>query len=50
MVYENKNLDDRIAKEIAKNIKENLDEIAKNIKGYLDDRRLFKCKCSLQGL
>ncbi|MBW9158080.1 peptide ABC transporter substrate-binding protein [Clostridium tagluense] len=36
IVYENKNLDDRIAKEIAKNIKENLDEIAKNIKGYLD--------------
>ena len=38
MVYENKNLDSRIAKEIAKNIKENLDEIAKNIKGHFDDK------------
>ena len=36
IVYESKDLDNRIAKEIAKNIKENLDEIAKNIKGYLD--------------
>ena len=36
MVYESKNLDNKIAKEIAKNLKENLDEIAKNIKGYLD--------------
>ncbi|MGH4125008.1 MAG: peptide ABC transporter substrate-binding protein [Clostridium sp.] len=36
IVYENKNLDYRIAREIGKNIKENLDEIAKNIKGYLD--------------
>lgn len=36
MVYENENLDNKIAKEISKNLKENLDEMAKNIKGYLD--------------
>ena len=36
MVYESKNLDNKIAKEISKNLKENLDEMSKNIKGYLD--------------
>jgi ABC-type oligopeptide transport system substrate-binding subunit len=36
MVYESKNLDNKIAKEISKNLKENFDEMAKNIKGYLD--------------
>jgi len=38
IVYESKNLDSRMAKEIGKNIKENLDEIAKNIKGHFDDK------------
>lgn len=37
IVYENKNLDNRIAKEIAKSIKGSLDEIAKNIKGHFDE-------------
>ncbi|MCB2290418.1 peptide ABC transporter substrate-binding protein [Clostridium sp. CS001] len=36
MVYESKNLDNKIAKEISKNLKENLDEMSKNVKGYLD--------------
>jgi len=36
IVYESKNFDNNMAKEIAKNIKENLDETAKNIKGFLD--------------
>lgn len=33
IVYENKNLDNRMAKEIVKSFKENLHDIAKNIKG-----------------
>ena len=36
MVYESKNLDNKIANEISKNLKENLDEMAKSIKGYLE--------------
>jgi len=38
IVYEDNNFDNRVAKEITKNIKENLDEIDKNIKGYLDEK------------
>lgn len=36
MVYESKNLDNKIAKEISENLKESLEEMSKNVKGYLD--------------
>ncbi|MBU3191062.1 peptide ABC transporter substrate-binding protein [Clostridium bowmanii] len=49
IVYENRNLDDRIVKEIAKSIKENLDEIAKNIKGHFDDVDYLNVKVVCKG-
>lgn len=49
MIYESKNLDSRIAKEISKNIKENLDEVAKNIKGYLDAEDYLDVKVTCTG-
>lgn len=49
IVYESKNLDDKMAKEIAKNIKENLDEVAKNIKGHFDDEDYLAVKVVCKG-
>jgi ABC-type oligopeptide transport system substrate-binding subunit len=49
MVYENRNLDDKIANEIAKNIKENLEEIAKNIKGHFGDEDCLKVDIVCKG-
>jgi len=49
IVYENKNLDNRIAKEIAKSIQENLDEIAKNIKGHYDEEDYLKVNVVCKG-
>ncbi|MGH4137554.1 peptide ABC transporter substrate-binding protein [Clostridium sp.] len=49
IVYENRDLDDRIVKEIAKNIKGNLDEITKNIKGYFDDKDYLNIKVVCKG-
>lgn len=49
MVYENKNLDSKIAKEIAKNLKVNLDEIAKHAKGYLDEKEYLNVNIVCKG-
>lgn len=49
IVYENRNLDDKVIKEIAKNIKENLDEIAKNINGHFDDKDYLNVKVVCMG-
>jgi len=49
IVYESKSLDDKMAKEIAKNIKENLDEVAKNIKGHFDDEDYLAVKVVCKG-
>ena len=44
IVYESKNFDDKMVKEIARNFKANLDDIAKNIKGHFDKEDFLNVK------